>query len=89
METIRLSSKGQIVIPKEVRDRFHWEAGTELIVERRAEGIVLRSRAEGGVTRVRDGLGMLARKARRGLTQEAMDAGVFRIARKRDRESKA
>jgi AbrB family looped-hinge helix DNA binding protein len=88
METIRLSSKGQIVIPKEVRDRLHWEAGTELIVERRAEGIVLRSRAEGGVTRVRDGLGMLARKARRGLTQEAMDSGVIRIVRKRDRESR-
>jgi len=88
METIRLSSKGQVVIPKEIRDRFHWEAGIELVVEKRAGGIVLRPRAGGATTRVRDGLGLLARKGRRGITQEAMDAGVLRLARKQDRESK-
>lgn len=26
--TIKLSSKGQIVIPKEIRDELHWQAGT-------------------------------------------------------------
>lgn len=28
---VRLSSKGQIVIPKEVRDSLHWDVGVELV----------------------------------------------------------
>ena len=32
METIRLSSKGQFVIPKTIRDFHHWGPGTELVV---------------------------------------------------------
>ena len=32
METIRLSSKGQLVIPKTIRDFHNWGPGTELVV---------------------------------------------------------
>lgn len=32
METVKLSSKGQIVIPKEIRESRHFGAGTEFIV---------------------------------------------------------
>lgn len=32
METVKVSSKGQIVIPKAVRDAKHITAGTELAV---------------------------------------------------------
>jgi AbrB family looped-hinge helix DNA binding protein len=31
MDVIRLSSKGQIVIPSEIRARHHWRAGTHTI----------------------------------------------------------
>ena len=31
METTRLSSKGQVIIPKRLRDAHHWLAGQELI----------------------------------------------------------
>jgi len=38
METVKLSSKGQFILPKAIRDRHHWEAGTEfVIIDRGAE----------------------------------------------------
>ena len=41
METVRLSSKGQFILPKAIRDRHHWEAGTEfVIIDRGAELVI-------------------------------------------------
>ena len=45
MTRTRLSSKGQLIIPKPVRDRHGWGVGTELEVEDRGDVVVLR-RAE-------------------------------------------
>ncbi len=42
METTKLSSKGQIVLPKAVRDALEWPAGANLSVERRGDKIVLK-----------------------------------------------
>ncbi|MET0605941.1 MAG: AbrB/MazE/SpoVT family DNA-binding domain-containing protein [Beijerinckiaceae bacterium] len=42
MTTTRLSSKGQVIIPKAVRQSKRWAAGTELTVEERPEGVLLR-----------------------------------------------
>jgi len=42
MRTTRLSSKGQVVIPKEVRDAHGWGEGTEFTVEDCEDGILLR-----------------------------------------------
>lgn len=39
----KLSSKGQLVIPKATRDRLKWEAGVELEVVERAGEVVLRT----------------------------------------------
>lgn len=44
MTTTRLSSKGQLIIPKQVRDRHGWRAGTELEVEDRGGVVLLRRR---------------------------------------------
>jgi AbrB family looped-hinge helix DNA binding protein len=41
--TIKLSSKGQIVIPKEIRDELHWQAGTQLSLVATASGVSLRA----------------------------------------------
>ena len=41
METTRVSSKGQVVIPKSIRDRLHLEAGATLSVEVENDAIVL------------------------------------------------
>jgi AbrB family looped-hinge helix DNA binding protein len=43
METIRLSSKGQFVLPKAIRDLHHWGAGTELVVMERNSEVVIKA----------------------------------------------
>ncbi len=42
MPTTRLSSKGQVVIPKEVRTALRWLPGAELDIEPISDAIVLR-----------------------------------------------
>jgi AbrB family looped-hinge helix DNA binding protein len=41
--TATLSSKGQVVIPKEIRDELHWEAGTQLTLVSGASGVTLKA----------------------------------------------
>jgi AbrB family looped-hinge helix DNA binding protein len=42
METTKLSSKGQIVLPRSIRNARNLQPGTEFSVEETAEGILLR-----------------------------------------------
>ena len=42
MQTTLLSSKGQVIIPKALRDARHWHAGTRLEVQETAEGLLLK-----------------------------------------------
>ena len=41
MESVKLSSKGQFIIPKAIRDRHHWEAGTEFVIIDRGTELVI------------------------------------------------
>jgi AbrB family looped-hinge helix DNA binding protein len=40
--TTRLSSKGQIVIPEEIRERLNLEAGTQFVVVGEGDAVILR-----------------------------------------------
>jgi AbrB family looped-hinge helix DNA binding protein len=42
METVRLSSKGQLVLPKSIRDRHHWDSGTEFVIIDRGTELALK-----------------------------------------------
>jgi len=42
METTKLSSKGQVVIPKPLRKAHHWEAGQELVVVDVGDGVLFK-----------------------------------------------
>jgi len=42
MAKTRLSSKGQVIIPKSSRDAHHWDSGQELIVIDTEEGVLLK-----------------------------------------------
>jgi len=42
METVRLSIKGQFVLPKAIRDLHHWGPGTEMLVMDTEEGVLIK-----------------------------------------------
>lgn len=39
----KMSAKGQVVIPKDLRERLDWAAGTQLEIEESADGLLLRA----------------------------------------------
>jgi AbrB family looped-hinge helix DNA binding protein len=51
MDRTRLSSKGQVIIPKSVRDAHGWRAGTEFTVETTPAGLLLKPRKKGNFKR--------------------------------------
>jgi AbrB family looped-hinge helix DNA binding protein len=57
--TITLSSKGQIVIPKEIRDQLHWDSGTQITLFAGASGITLKAVQKKTGRRLEDLIGML------------------------------
>ena len=59
MDTTRLSSKGQIILPKAVRDLHRWEPGTDFTVEDSGDGVLLRPIKKSRATRLEDVAGGL------------------------------
>ena len=57
MDTTRLSSKGQVVLPKHIRSAHRWQPGVEFSVEDTAEGVLLRPLKPFESTRLEDVLG--------------------------------
>lgn len=82
METTKLSSKGQVIIPKTFRSTHHWEAGLELMVIDTGEGILLKPRAPFQATELADVTAML-----KGRIQPRTDAEI-KEALKQDLRSK-
>jgi AbrB family looped-hinge helix DNA binding protein len=58
----KLSTKGQVILPKAIRDRRHWTPGTELVVEDRPEGVMLKSADKKKTHKLADFAGMLKYK---------------------------
>ena len=64
MDTTKLSSKGQVVIPKALRDALHWQPGLELTWVATAEGLMLKANAPFPPTVLSDVSGMLKKKVK-------------------------
>ena len=60
MEKTKLSSKGQVVIPKALRTALGWENGQELVMEETGHGVLLRSIRKLPETTLDDVVGCLA-----------------------------
>lgn len=80
--TTIVSTKGQVILPKPIRQRRSWNAGTRLIVEETAEGVLLRPAGHFPETRPDDVFASLPRKGR-ARTIDEMKAGVLEEARRR------
>jgi AbrB family looped-hinge helix DNA binding protein len=78
----RLSTKGQLIIPKEIRERHGWTAGTELLVEDQGELVVLRRAEDLPPTTLEDLVGCAGYEGpARSLAD--MEAAIARGARER------
>lgn len=85
MEITRLSTKGQIVLPKNIRSSRAWGPGTEFTVEETDDGVLLRPADRFPATSLADVAGCL-RSRRKPKTITQMKAAIAReVGRRRDR----
>lgn len=80
--TTIVSTKGQVILPKGIRDALRWSAGTRLAVESTGDGVVLKPIPVFAETRPEDVFGSLAFDGVAKSVEE-MDAGVRAEARRR------
>lgn len=73
--TVTMSTKGQLVIPREVRERLGWGEGTLLEIVTQAGGVVIRAVRAFPETKVEDLLGAL-KYAGPPVSIEEMDAAI-------------
>ena len=96
METTRLSTKGQIVLPKSIRTSKAWKPGMELTVEETLEGIVVKpatnafeiprlsaEQFEEAMRPIREEIAKKKRKGKGPVTLAEMDAGIAAAVAKR------
>jgi AbrB family looped-hinge helix DNA binding protein len=80
--TTVLSTKGQVILPKAIRDQRHWEAGTRLMVEQTADGVLLRAASIFAPTRPEEVFASLAVSGAP-KTLDEMNAGIAAEAKRR------
>lgn len=85
MEKTRLSSKGQVVLPKAIREARNWAEGTEFVVEPHADGVLLRPSRPFPVTSLDDVYGIVAHRGKP-VSVEAMGRAIDKeLKARRDR----
>jgi AbrB family looped-hinge helix DNA binding protein len=77
-----VSTKGQVILPKAIRQRREWEAGTRLVVEETPDGVVLKRAPAFAATRPEEVFGLLPHTGKP-VSLEEMAASVLAEARRR------
>jgi len=75
MKTTKLSSKGQIIIPKHIRKAHQWEIGQELIVVDVGDGILLKPKTPFEMTEI-DDVASCLKYSGRTITNAEMEAAI-------------
>lgn len=81
METTRLSSKGQIIIPQAIREAHQWHAGVEFAVIETDQGIYLAPISPFKSTTIKEVLGITGYKGPK-KSLEDMQRGIMKGAKK-------
>ncbi len=82
MGTTKLSSKGQVILPKAVRDARGWEPGTQFAVEEVADGVLLRTLRPFPLTKFEEVFGCLKYR-KRAKTLRQMEEAIAKTVRER------
>ncbi len=82
--TTIVSTKGQVILPKTIRDQQRWSAGTRLTVEETPEGVLLKAAPLFPAMTLDDVVGIL-RYDGKPLSLDDMDAAVAAEAKRRAR----
>ena len=88
METVKLSSKGQIVIPKNIRDDLHLPVGTEFVISKTATGLTLTPTNIFPASTVREVRGFLAKRGRHYPDEADLKASIKARLKSHDDASK-
>ena len=80
--TTTVSTKGQVILPKAIRQRRHWDTGTELEVEDTEDGVLLRPALLFAPTAPKDVYASLPRPPKPKSLDE-MKAGITAEAKRR------
>jgi AbrB family looped-hinge helix DNA binding protein len=83
--TTRVSTKGQVILPKAIRQRRRWEPGTRLLVEETAEGVLLKPASVVPRTRPEDVFGSLPYSGKPKTIKEMNDSILAEARRRHDR----
>lgn len=86
METTKLSTKGQVIIPKIVRLHQNWEIGQELVVVETEDGVLLKPKRPFLNTTLKDVAGILKFEGKP-KTIEDMDAAIKKGIEQQDDNS--
>jgi len=88
METVKLSTKGQIVIPKDIRESHHLAAGTEFVIAFMGDEIRLKPIPTFPTTLAEEGMGYLARKGRKPLSDDETEFAIGEMLKEADKTAK-
>ncbi len=77
-----VSTKGQVILPKAIRSKRNWDAGTKLVVQDTPQGVLLTSAPLFKPTRPEDVFGMLKYNGP-AKTLEEMDASIVAEVKRR------
>ena len=83
--TTIVSTKGQVILPKAIREQRHWASGTRLTVEDTVDGVLLRSAPIFTATSVDAMFGSLGFGGEPKSIEE-MDAAIVAEAKRRARD---
>ncbi|HWM89418.1 MAG TPA: AbrB/MazE/SpoVT family DNA-binding domain-containing protein [Thermoanaerobaculia bacterium] len=80
--TVRLSTKGQLVVPKEIRQRHGWAEGMDLVLENQDDSVLFRPTRQFPETTLEDLVGCTGYKGPTKSLKE-MEGGIAKGARDR------